>query len=135
MKKLLAAVLLFAFPAFGQIGGIGSSVGGTPSTLSSPTLSNPTITGTVSGPPAWASTQSLNTSGNAATVTTNANLTGPVTSSGNATTIASGNTYGAPTLSGHITTSGSTPGISNCGTAPSIVGNDTIMTVTVGTGG
>lgn len=66
-----------------------------------------TLTGaTVAGAPTWSSTQSLNTSGNAATVTTNANLTGPITSVGNATTIASGNTYTNPTLSGTV---GGTP--------------------------
>ena len=44
-----------------------------------------------------------NITGNAATVTTNANLTGPITSTGNATAIASGNTYPTPTFSGAVT--------------------------------
>lgn len=39
-------------------------------------------------------------------VTTNANLTGPITSVGNATAIASGNTYPAPTFSGTTTPQG-----------------------------
>ena len=48
-----------------------------------------TLTGaTITGAPTWGSTQTLNTSGNAATVTTNANLTGPITSVGNATAVA-----------------------------------------------
>lgn len=44
-----------------------------------------------------------NISGNAATVTTNANLTGPITSVGNATSIASGNTYPTPIFTGPVT--------------------------------
>jgi hypothetical protein len=53
-----------------------------------------------------AGTAGISISGNAATVTTNANLTGPITSSGNATTIASGNTYPTPTFSGTATGQG-----------------------------
>lgn len=49
-------------------------------TLSNKTLASPTVTGTLTG----------DISGNAATVTTNANLTGDVTSVGNATAIAAG---------------------------------------------
>lgn len=45
----------------------------------SPTITTPTFSGTATG----------NISGNAATVTTNANLTGPITSTGNATAVAS----------------------------------------------
>lgn len=52
-------------------------------------IANPVLSGTITGTPAWASTQAMSISGNAATVTTNANLTGPITSSGNATAIAS----------------------------------------------
>ncbi len=55
-----------------------------------------------------------NISGNAATVTTNANLTGPITSVGNATSIASqtgtGSTFvmsSSPSLTGHLTITGS----------------------------
>lgn len=53
------------------------------------TVGGVTLDGTISGTPTWASTQSLNTSGNAATVTTNANLTGHVTSVGNAAVLGS----------------------------------------------
>ena len=53
---------------------------------SSATLTATTFSGALSGN----ATTSTNTSGNAATVTTNANLTGDITSSGNATSIASG---------------------------------------------
>src|SRR5882672_270358 len=79
-----------------------TSVGNATTIASGNTYVNPTLSGTVSGTPTWRGTQSLNTSGNAATVTTNANLTGPITSVGNATTIASGNTYTNPTLSGTV---------------------------------
>lgn len=43
-----------------------------------------------------------NVTGNASTVTTNANLTGPITSVGNVTSIASGNTYASPTFTGTV---------------------------------
>ena len=65
--------------------GSGALVFATSPTLVTPALGTPTalvgtnITGTASG---------LSIGGNAATVTTNANLTGPITSVGNATTIA-----------------------------------------------
>lgn len=49
--------------------------------------------------PAWGvQTFQGNVSGNAATVTTNANLTGPVTSTGNATVITEGNAHKAATM-------------------------------------
>jgi hypothetical protein len=66
-----------------------TSIGNATTITSGNTYTNPTLSGIVSGTPSWASTQSLNTSGNAATVTTNANLTGPIISSGNATSVAS----------------------------------------------
>ena len=55
-----------------------------------------TVSGTNTG-------DQTNITGNAATVTTNANLTGPITSTGNATAIASGNTYPTPTFTGAVT--------------------------------
>jgi hypothetical protein len=49
---------------------------------------NPTFTGTVTAP-TFVGNLTGNVTGNASTVTTNANLTGPITSSGNATAVAS----------------------------------------------
>jgi hypothetical protein len=85
----------------------------------------------------------VNTSGNAATVTTNANLTGPITSSGNATSIASqtgtGSTFVmsiAPTITGHPTIEGVTSaGATGTGNlvfsaSPTITGHPTIEGVT-----
>ena len=83
-------------------------------TLSAP--SNATVSGTNTG-------DQTNITGNAATVTTNANLTGPITSSGNATAVASQTGTGtkfvmdtAPTFASTITVTtgasvgGATPG-------------------------
>ena len=81
------------------ITGSGNVVMSTNAVMVTPNLGTPSalvgtnITGTAAGL----------TAGN---VTTNANLTGPITSVGNATTIASGNTYTNPTLSGTV---GGTP--------------------------
>ncbi len=70
-----------------------------------------------------------NTSGNAATVTTNANLTGPVTSVGNATTITNGAvTYGKlqsetnNTLLGNVSGSSATPEEITLGTGLTVTG-------------
>ncbi len=80
-------------------------------TLTNKTLTSPTLTTPALGTPASGTltnctfpTLNQSTTGNAATVTTNANLTGDVTSSGNATTIASGSVDDAM-LSGSITPS------------------------------
>lgn len=81
---------------------------------STPTLAvtgTTTISGTHSGASSGTNTgDQINITGNAATVTTNANLTGPITSSGNATSIASqtgtGTTFAMsanPTFTGTIT--------------------------------
>ena len=67
--------------------GSGLLVFGTSPTLVTPVLGTP-ASGTLTN--CTFPTLNQNTTGNAATVTTNANLTGDVTSSGNATTIASG---------------------------------------------
>src|SRR5712691_5756522 len=129
MKKLLSALLLlFSSAVFAQVGGLGSGVGGVPSTLTNPTLASPTITGTVSGTPAWGSTQSLNTSGNAATVTTNANLTGGVTSVGNAATVVTNaNLTGGVTSVGNaatvVTNANLTGGVTSVGNAATVVTN------------
>lgn len=100
---------------------------------------------TVSGQPTWSSTQSMNISGNSATVTTNANLTGgvtsvgnaatvvtnanltgPITSVGNTTSIASGNTYASPTFTGTVSgtpTWASTQAVNISGSSASTTGN------------
>lgn len=97
----------------GAFAGItGATTNGTILTLVAPVLGTPAsgvatnLTGTASA---------LNIGGNAATVTTNANLTGPITSSGNATAIASQTGTGtkfvvdaSPTITGHITVEGVT---------------------------
>jgi hypothetical protein len=59
-------------------------------TLTSKTLTAPTITGAGAIAGVFTGNITGNVTGNADTVTTNADLTGPVTSSGNATAIASG---------------------------------------------
>lgn len=75
---------------------------------------------------ATSSAISLNISGNAATVTTNANLTGVVTSSGNATSFAA-----SPTFSGTVTgTSFSGAGTGLTGTAASLSIGGNAATVT-----
>lgn len=78
----------------GTLTGATLAAGVTASSLTSVgTLVNLTVTNPITG----------SITGNAATVTTNANLTGPITSSGNATSITSGNTYPTPTFSGTAT--------------------------------
>lgn len=69
----------------------------------------PTFTGNVNGSTFTATTFTGALNGNASTVTTNANLTGPITSSGNATAVASqtgtGTTFvmsAAPTFTGNV---------------------------------
>ena len=62
----------------------------TTDTLTNKTLTAPTITGAGSIAGVFTGNITGNVTGNADTVTTNANLTGPVTSSGNATAIADG---------------------------------------------
>jgi hypothetical protein len=116
-------------------------------------LNGPETLGTVTNP--WAVVYGANfvgagtgLTGTAASftaghVTTNANLTGPITSSGNATAIASqtgtGSTFVmsvSPTLSGHPNFGGSAPAVSSCGTgSPTIDAHatDSSGTVTVGT--
>lgn len=51
---------------------------------------------------------------------------------GNAVTVGSATTFNN---NAHISTSGSDPTLSSCGSSPSIIGSDTAGTVTVGTGG
>lgn len=58
-------------------------------TLTTPTITSPTITGTGAIAGTFTGNLTGNVAGNASTVTTNANLTGPITSVGNATSIAS----------------------------------------------
>lgn len=90
----------------------------TPAGFSLTLSANASIGGTHSGTSSGTNTgDQTNISGNAATVTTNANLTGPITSSGNATSIASQTGTGTkfvvdtsptivtPTLSGNVTQS------------------------------
>jgi len=119
-------------------------------------LASPTFTGTVTGGAGGfvgALTGSI--TGNAATVTTNANLTGPVTSVGNATTVAaaqpsitsvgtltsltvSGATStGSQSIGSNLIISATAPTIaSGFGTSPSILANNTAaFRVTVGSGG
>jgi hypothetical protein len=62
----------------------------TTDTLTNKTLTSPTITGTGSIAGVFTGNITGNVTGNADTVTTNADLTGPVTSTGNTTAIASG---------------------------------------------
>jgi hypothetical protein len=62
----------------------------TTDTLTNKTLTSPTITGTGSIAGVFTGNITGNVTGNADTVTTNADLTGPVTSTGNATAIANG---------------------------------------------
>ena len=115
-------------------------------------LASPTFTGTVTGG-AGGFVGSI--TGNAATVTTNANLTGPVTSVGNATTVAaaqpsitsvgtltsltvSGATStGSQSIGSNLIISSTAPTIaSGFGTSPSILANNTAaFRVTVGSGG
>lgn len=76
--------------------GTGDNVLTSGATLSSPTITTPTLTSPALGTPAsgvltncTGTAAGLSIGGNAATVTTNANLTGPITSVGNATSVAS----------------------------------------------
>jgi hypothetical protein len=74
------------------VGSTNIALGGTATTLTGLTLTSPVMTAPVLGTPA--SGVATNLTGTAAsltagTVTTNANLTGPITSSGNATSVAS----------------------------------------------
>jgi trimeric autotransporter adhesin len=62
----------------------------TTDTLTNKTLTAPTITGAGAIAGVFTGNITGNVTGNADTVTTNADLTGPVTSTGNATAIASG---------------------------------------------
>ncbi len=107
--------------------GTGAIVFGTSPTLTTPALGTPSAiiltnaTGTAASLTAGHVTTNANLTGgvtsvgNAATVVTNANLTGPITSSGNATSVASqtgtGTTFvmdTSPTISGHPSLEGVT---------------------------
>jgi hypothetical protein len=68
------------------------------------------------------------------TVTDVTTLTGNLVANGAANTYGDANTD-THTFNGHVHATGTDPTLSTCGTSPTIIGNDTAGTVTVGTGG
>jgi hypothetical protein len=101
------------------------------------TLANLTVTGTIVGSingnaaTSTTATTAGTCTGNASTVTTNANLTGMVTSVGNATTVVTNaNLSGDTTSSGNTTTTSKINGIIQAGTAATVTSNATTLPVT-----
>jgi hypothetical protein len=88
----------------------------------SPTITTPTLSGTVAGTYTLGGTPSLS-----------GTLAGTYTLGGTPT-LASGTLSGLTHLAGHQDVTGTAPTLTSCGTSPSIVGSDIAGQVTMGTG-